>query len=265
MARTDWKKLEADFQKEHAKTGIKLPDWCAKKGLSYDSARRHIKVRKTAQKATDKTAQNKTRKTALKKEPESRADKDFSDESHNTDDDENCAGTSDSKRKTHQGNPNPICRFEARNTAAVKHRGYAKYLDADELMSDAAEMELLDELVFTRARALSVTSTLKTMFSDLANAESVDQRIELYGKIMQAESALDRNVGRIESIERTLSSLGIASAMVPKLVADTHRIKAATLKLRAETDVLTREGKADTTPVSEIVGEIHGMNNDGLM
>lgn len=38
---------------------------------------------------------------------------------------------------------------------------YAKYLEADNLIDDAVGMELADELVFTRARALSVTGTLK--------------------------------------------------------------------------------------------------------
>ncbi|TXP01390.1 terminase, partial [Escherichia coli] len=53
-------------------------------------------------------------------------------------------------------------------------------------------MVLFDELVFTRARALSVTGTLKKMFADLKEAADVETRVALYDKILKAEQALDR-------------------------------------------------------------------------
>ncbi|HAI8588097.1 TPA: terminase, partial [Escherichia coli] len=58
-------------------------------------------------------------------------------------------------------------------------------------------MVLFDELVFTRARALSVTGTLKKMFADLKEAADVETRVALYDKILKAEQALDRNIARI--------------------------------------------------------------------
>ncbi|HFK2694306.1 TPA: terminase [Kluyvera ascorbata] len=157
----------------------------------------------------------------------------------------------------------PTNAFQERNTAAVKHRGYAKYLDADGLIDHASEMALIDELVFCRARALSVTTTMKRMFDDMAKADSVEVRVELYGKILQAEQALDRNIGRIESIERTLSTLDVYAATVPKVIADTLRIKAATAKLKAETDILTSQKQGVTTPMTSIVADIQAMNNTG--
>ncbi|EIC1226868.1 terminase, partial [Escherichia coli] len=44
MAKLDWKKLEQAFRREHARTGIKLQDWCRKNNISYGTARRYIKL-----------------------------------------------------------------------------------------------------------------------------------------------------------------------------------------------------------------------------
>lgn len=262
MAKTDWTALEQEFQRAHAKTGIKLQDWCAQKGVSYASARRYIKMRKGAQKNAQ-SAQKKVRKRAQEKQHELSNGEDSPQKSSHPDNDDNCADEQETKRIRGSRSLAPTNAFQERNTAAVKHRGYAKYLDADGLMDDASEMALIDELVFTRARALSVTTTMKRMFDDMAKADSVEVRVELYGKILQAEQALDRNIGRIESIERTLSTLDVYAATVPKVIADTSRIKAATAKLKAETDILTSQKQGVTTPMTSIVADIQAMNNTG--
>lgn len=259
MAKTDWKKLEQEFQRAHAKSGVKLQDWCEQKGISYATARRYIKMRRSAQ----ADAQKKVRKTAQSTSEESGAVAGEDEDAHSTDDDENCADQPETKRIRGSRSLAPTNAFQERNTAAVKHRGYAKYLDADGLMDDASEMALIDELVFTRARALSVTSTMKRMFSDMEEAETVELRVELYGKILQAEQALDRNIGRIESIERTLSTLDVYAATTPKIIADTARIKAATAKLKVETDILTSNKRGVTTPMTSIIADLQAMHNSG--
>ena len=259
MAKTDWKKLEQEFQRAHAKSGVKLQDWCEQKGISYATARRYIKMRRSAQ----ADAQKKVRKTAQSVSEESGAGAGENEDAHSTDDDENCADQPETKRIRGSRSLAPTNAFQERNTAAVKHRGYAKYLDADGLMDDASEMALIDELVFTRARALSVTSTIKRMFADMEKAETVELRVELYGKILQAEQALDRNIGRIESIERTLSTLDVYAATTPKIIADTARIKAATAKMKAETDILTSNKRGVTTPMTSIVADLQAMHNSG--
>lgn len=262
MAKTDWKKLEQEFQRAHAKTGIKLQDWCAQNGISYASARRYIKTRKSAQNNAQ-NAQKKARKSAQKKKTEASNGEDSPQNLSRPNNGENCAEEPKTKRIRGSRSLAPTNAFQERNTAAVKHRGYAKYLDADGLMDDASEMALIDELVFTRGRALSVTTTMKRMFDDMAQADSVEVRVELYGKILQVEQALDRNIGRIESIERTLSTLDVYAATTPKIIADTARIKAATAKLKAETDILTSQKQGVTTPMTSIVADIQAMNNSG--
>lgn len=145
MAKTDWKKLEKEFQRAHAKSGIKLQDWCEQKGISYATARRHIKMRRSAQ----ADAQKNVRKTAQSVSEESSTDAGEDEDAHSTYDDENCADQPETKRIRGSRSLAPTNAFQERNTAAVKHRGYAKYLDADGLMDDASEMALIDELVFT--------------------------------------------------------------------------------------------------------------------
>lgn len=226
-------------------------------------ARRWVrkKVRKSGTKATKKVPQKRTSKNAGK----TSNDKDYGDDDVADDSDENCVNSSEAKRKKRGGNPHPVCRFVERNTAAVKHRGYAKYLEADHLMDDASEMALIDELVFTRARALSVTATLKRMFSELDKTEDILARTALYGKILQAETALDRNIARIESIERTLGTLDIIAVTPAKIIADTEYRTAAREKVKAETDILTSHKQGVTTPMTEIVSALHGMSHSGRL
>ncbi|HIB7652786.1 TPA: terminase, partial [Escherichia coli] len=113
--------------------------------------------------------------------------------------------------------------------------------------------------------ALSVTKALKGMFADLEEATDVETRVALYDKILKAEQALDRNIARIESIERSLLTLDVLAETAPKLRADRERINAARDKLRAETDILTSQRRGVITPVSDIVSSLHEMSNSGRL
>ncbi|MGY3887000.1 terminase [Aeromonas aquatica] len=163
------------------------------------------------------------------------------------------------------GNPNPPNQWNPGDRPALTHGGYAKFLDSQELFDEARELRLRDELDFTRARVISVTKLLKGLQQDLATASEMADRIALYDKILKAEQALDRNIQRIESIERTLSALRIDEVSVPKIEEDTRRIRAAARKLTAEADRLEKDGGSEATPVSEMVTELQGMGTGGLM
>ncbi|HDL7749228.1 TPA: terminase [Yersinia enterocolitica] len=282
MAKHDWETLQADFLAAHAATGISVQHWCQQHGLNYQTARRHIKLRKTAQKSTAKTAQKKARQTAqnaasgetvqqdkVSDRQEENRHPDGSEalnDSAQTGDPETKPNTGRTKggrftegnphAKGNTGNPHPIGAFVQGNQRARKHGAYAKYLDADDLFDDAAEADLHDEQIFTRARALSVTRTLRKIHEDLAAAESVEARIELYDKLLKAESALDRNMARIESLENSLSRLRLDEFNGPRLLADTARLKAATAKLKAETQKITAENKEDITPLGQVVASL---------
>lgn len=64
MAKLDWKKLEQAFRREHARTGIKLQDWCRQNNICYGTARRYIKLRKNSPKNTEESAQKNAQKSA---------------------------------------------------------------------------------------------------------------------------------------------------------------------------------------------------------
>ncbi|BCU90932.1 terminase [Yersinia pseudotuberculosis] len=285
MAKHDWEALQTAFLADNADTGITAQQWCEQHGLNYQSARRYIKPRaaQSAQKKPRRTAHNAQSDTTAQQcansdEGEEEEQELSSDADDDSDPDSeppekpNSGRSGDgrfSKGNRHSegnsGNPNPVGAFTPGNQTARKHGAYARYLDADDLFEAVADSDLHDELIFTRARALSVTKTMRKIHEDLVAAGSVEARIELYDKLLKAESALDRNIGRIESIENSLSKLRLDAINGPRLTADMYRIKAATSKLKAETQKLTSEGKGVTTPLSEAVKEVRDSGQDGLL
>ena len=286
MAKTDWAQLNAEFLQEHEATGISAKDWCDSRGLNYNSARRYLKSRGQSPAQPDKSrvaaqsAHSEVRKTAQSaqakgneakaKGGERRGEKSSSSTQSQPEPDQTSKnkgrdGSGRFVRGEYEGNPNPPANIKPGMQIAKTHGGYAKFLDAEELFDHAEELRLTDELVFTRARVISVTQLLKGLQQDLVNATEMTDRIALYDKILKAEQALDRNIQRIESIERTLSALRIDEVSVPKIEEDTRRIRAAARKLTAEADRLEKDGGSESTPVSEMVTELQGMGTGGLM
>ncbi|MCW0507567.1 terminase [Aeromonas piscicola] len=288
MAKTNWAELNAEFLQEHEATSISAKDWCDSRGLNYNSARRYLKSRgqspaqpdksrvaaQTAHPEVRKTAQSAQSTQAKRNEGKGKGGErrggssstslqTSADSSQNSD----YNGRDQKGRfiEGNAGNPNPPSNIKPGMQLTKTHGGYAQFLDADELFDQAEALQLRDELLFTRARVLSVTKTMKSLQQDLVEAKEVTDRLALYDKILRAEQALDRNIQRIESIERTLSALRIDEVNGPKIEADTKRIKAATRKLTAEADLLEKDGGADMTPVAEMTAELQGMGTGGLM
>ncbi|WEE27728.1 terminase [Aeromonas hydrophila] len=292
MAKTDWAQLNAEFLQEHEATGISAKDWCDSRGLNYNSARRYLKSRGQSPAQPDKsrvaaqTAHSEVRKTAQSAQTKGNEAKAKGGEGrggrssaspHTSADSAQNSKTNSGRQPDgrfdkgnresvgNQGNQNPLNQWKPGDRPALTHGGYAKFLDAEELFDQARELQLRDELEFTRARVISVTKLLKGLQQDLVTATEMTDRIALYDKILKAEQALDRNIQRIESIERTLSALMVDAVNVPKIEEDTRRIRAATRKLTAEADRLEKDGGSESTPVSEMVSELHDMGTGGLM
>lgn len=294
MAKTDWIALQAEFTKEHMRTGISAQDWCEKKGINYASARRYIKPHqiKAAQKAAEscapkcaKDAKGRVRKikrSKLRKKPEvTEGDKiegeitnHANHHSDNSQSEENNSGRDGSGRfvpgnslsRGNAGNPFPSNSIKPGERRALKHGGYAKYLKADEYFEDARQMTLQDELDFARARTISLTKTMESL-AEIAHdkANDPDTRMDAINKMLSAEAALDRNIRTIESVERTIDQLFVSTVNVPRLKADTQRIIAATHKLKAETDRMTSEGRGVVTPMTDVLEDILTMGNDGML
>lgn len=303
MAKIDWEDVAQLFAIESSNTGISAKDWCEQNGYNYQSARRYLKTRsqsgttsKTSRTAAQSSAKKtkKNAQTAQKSLRKSNAQNNSAQNAQcandNIDaDDENNSPEiepdirQDAKPNRHNkqdspvkgvrsGNPNPVNLFEPKNDAAVKHGGYAKYFQQDEYFDDAEAMSLYDELIFTRARVISVTKHLQKIHEDLSEATEIKDRVALYGKITSAEQALDRNIARVESLTRTLSGLKLDKSklrlddvMEPKIVADTEKSRSQKRKLDAETAKIEREQGGDITPLDEILDDLQSIGTGGLM
>ena len=295
MAKTDWAQLNAEFLQEHEATGISAKDWCDSRGLNYNSARRYLKSRgqspaqpeksrvaaQSAQSEVRKTAQSAQSAQPMGNEGKAKRGEGGGERSSSSTQPTGDSGQNPKRKSGRQpdgrfgignresvgnpGNPSPVAKWKPGDRPALTHGGYAQFLEADELFDQAEELKLRDELIFTRARVISVTKTLKNLQQDLLDATEMTDRIALYDKILKAEQALDRNIQRIESIERTLSAIRIDEVTGPKIEADTKRIEAATRKLKAEADRLEKDGGSESTPVSDMVAELQGIGTGGLM
>lgn len=244
----DWKKLQAQFQHDHEKYGTGAREWCEAKGLNYQSARRYIKVRSTppidsaqkqsAQKrnAQRRAAQKKLRKTQVI----------IIDESQ--------------REKAERGE-------DVKGKPFRKGGIYARYFPTEkQVMFDAAFTATLDdELALTRARLQNSIEYLGKIHEDIANAEDLEQRVALYESFTRLNGQLDTLTARIESLTRTMSTLGIDEVSHEKIVADTQRIKNASRKLALEADNLSKEGKGDETPLGRMLDELRRMGSGGLM
>ena len=292
MAKTNWDQVAAQYAAAQAKTGISAKEWCDKLGINYQSARRYLKSRgqphdkpDTFQAAAE-IAQKKLRKTAQNgKSAQSagNAQKRKSSKALRKDGGEQQTTSSDSaKRKADRdeaglfapgnrvsvgcpGNPSPTVTFQVGNATAKTHGGYAKYFSDQSAFDGVDELGLLDELRLCRARVISVTKALNDLALLLDSATAPDEKATIYGQILRADEALQRNISRVESIEKTLSSLRIDDVTVPKVIADTDRIKAATRKLEAEATKLERDQGGDTTELGEMLADLQDMGTGGLM
>lgn len=295
MAKTDWSALQAEFTREHMRTGISAQDWCEKKGLNYTSARRYIKAHEVKRnikesladapkKAKDK--QGKVRRIMRSKlrteevaQPEIAHDDETAqfesvDAELSEREQSNAARDASGRFQEgnnvglgNRGNSSPSVGIQPGERRALKHGGYMRYLNAaKDFFEDAREMSLMDELDFCRARTISMTKTLESL-GEMANDPALepDERLDAISKMLAIESVLDRNTGRIESLERTIDQMWLNAINRPRLKADTQRIIAATRKLTLEADKLSSEGKDKHTPMSEMLEDIQQMGNSGML
>ena len=292
MARTNWDQVAAQYAAAQANTGISAKEWCDKRGINYQSARRYLKSRgqspeqpdtfqaaaQSAQKKVRKTAQNRKSAQSAGSAQKRKTDKALCKSAHKTEPEQ--AGTANSNLERdssgrfveghsqsvgNAGNQAPSVSWRPGDQPAKTHGGSARFFSDQSAFDGVDELGLRDELRLCRARVISVTKALNDLAVLLDSATAPDEKATIYGQIIRADEALQRNISRVESIEKTLSSLRIDDVTVPKVVADTARIKAATRKLEAEATKLERDQGGDTTPIGDMVAELQDMGTGGLM
>lgn len=189
-----WSDLNALFQDEHVKTGISVTEFCEKHGLTYNTARKHIRARVAVERKRQSDPKPTKPKQTQKKQ----------------------------KRKVASGKDAPNYR----------HGGYTKYYK-DEINNLVEATTLDHELDLCRARIHMVMQAVdginKTL--DDPDLDDPDLKVRMYESLFKAEQALDKNVGRVESIVRTLSALETDSLTRGKLVVETARISQQTKAL----------------------------------
>ena len=179
-----WDTLQAEFLLAHAQTGIKAKDWCESHGLNYNSARRYIKPQSA--KPEDKAK--------VLSVPAVKA-QDLG------------------KRR---GAP-----FGSHN--ALKHGGYSKYFKDPQLNELVEATTLDDELALCRSRIHLVIQTIEAIQEQLDRRPNVEVSASLFESLFKAEQALDKNIARVESITKTMSSIEIDNLNQDKIIADTKR------------------------------------------
>lgn len=185
MEKIDWCTLQAEFLKAHEETNITVQQWCKQKDLNHASARRHIRIVNIQRKIKH------TKAKVIKR-----------------------------KAKTKAVVPEP----RAYSTSS-SHGGYSKYFNKD-ITTLVEGADLTDELDLCRARIHLVVCTIEEIQRRLDNKdEPVDTETasSLFSSLFKADTALDRNVARVESITKTLSSIRIDDLNEHKIRADTFR------------------------------------------
>lgn len=231
MTKKEWDNLQAQFLADHARTGIKLKEWCGARGIEFNSARRHIKTRtaQNAQEDAQKSAQKKVR-NAQKGEGEAsksgRVKKDALDTG-------TLSKSPETKRAHYNSRPG--------NQNALKHGGYGRrMLLSDAITEDAQMLTLDDELFWLRAASLTAAENIGRWRTELETAGS-EQAKDLHDLISQAQKAMHRNTARIESLEYT------KAAIIKQRVDAAYR-EAATEKVELEINVL-KDGDKDNAIV----------------
>lgn len=152
------------------------------------------------------------------------------------------------------------------NQHAVVHGAYSRFFSA-EALEIARSASLKDELLAVRSALATAHISLEQIEKDLLDCDDENKQLrsELYASRVSTLNAIDRLTGRVSMLEKDLVQIPLMVANHVKTEADTGRIKAATNKLLAETERLSRDAKIVTTPITAIVSDIQNAEFDGML
>ncbi|MBM7455181.1 hypothetical protein HNR62_001041 [Oceanisphaera litoralis] len=238
----DWDKLQVSYLAAQQATGISVRDWCAAKGLNYQTARRHIKA------AAKKS--NKPRGKAFGKDNPGEPFKPGNEVGKDT--------------RFKQGNKAGVPNLHPGNThgtKTVKHGAYARYFPIEVLQDVAASLGLPDELMLSRARIHSLMRSLEQIQIEIETSEDADQKASLYRTMMTAEQHLNRYISQVESIHKTLLVNDYTVVATDHKRTDMSRIKEQAAKLRAEREKLERDTGGSQSPLADAVRDIQRANS----
>ena len=226
----DWAALAEQYSIDYEAEQISPADWCERNHLPYGTAKRYISL-KAAKKACE------LRNSRAKKTRPGRNEKGHFIKGHQIPE---CTGQ----------NMDNLVNFEKGHTHSLKHGGYAKLIRNPEDLEVADEAEIIGLIAERRMYRARIASALRTI-NDLEGQieegiDDPDKISSMIRLIAAANNSIERCVGRVESLTKTLSSIRIDDVNGPRLAADHKRIVAAEGKLLAETDKLGRKSTAES-------------------
>ena len=226
----DWAALAEQYSIDYEAEQISPADWCERNHLPYGTAKRYISL-KAAKKACE------LRNSRAKKTRPGRNEKGHFLKGHQIPE---CTGQ----------NMDNLVNFEKGHTHSLKHGGYAKLIRNPEDLEVADEAEIIGLIAERRMYRARIASALRTI-NDLEGQieegiDDPDKISSMIRLIAAANNSIERCVGRVESLTKTLSSIRIDDVNGPRLAADHKRIVAAEGKLLAETDKLGRKSTAES-------------------
>ncbi|MBM7070885.1 hypothetical protein JQC92_02365 [Shewanella sp. 202IG2-18] len=195
---SNWAELQTRFLIEHEKTGISAKDWCALNGLNYQTARRYIKNTK----ASDDQKAKASSSVSVKKSQRANDKKN-----------KNGSGEKMIKRPSMVGNQN-----------GRKHGGYSKYFKDPSIEELVEATTLEDELSLCRSRIHDVIEVIKKLQEQATQSTKPEITASIADSLMKAEIVLEKNIARVESINRTISSIAVDKERREHIIADRERV-----------------------------------------
>ena len=150
------------------------------------------------------------------------------------------------------------------NQRARKHGAYSGYFNKNITdLVDSTQLE--DELELCRSRIHLVVATMEEIQRRIKEEQPpIDVAASLYDSLFKAENALDRNVTRVESITKTLSSLQLDSVQYEKIIADTEKNRASAELIRLNVDKIRKEA-GGASKLDQYIDELTGGDVDQVV
>lgn len=243
MAKKDWNALQIEYIKTYAKTGVSIMEWCRRKGLNFATAKRYIKKPETAISQLGEIQKGDSRELkAIKKitaKPSNKMDE-LEVIENKEDLDKNCETNCESVNKTAKviqencETAKEIATKVKQSAKMIKHGGYAKYFKDKSVFDEVVDFTLKDEIDLMRQRAISAIESIEKFTADLARCTTAEDKEITFKLIKSAEAALDRAVGRIESLNSTNNNIALTLETIELRKAQTKETLLKADKLAQE-------------------------------
>lgn len=243
MAKKNWNALQIEYIKTYAKTGVSVMEWCRRKGLNFATAKRYIKKPETAISQLGEIQKGDSRELkAIKKitaKPSHKMDEAEVVESK-VDLEQNCEIDCEIANKTAKAEQvncetaKEIATKVKQSAKMIKHGGYAKYFKDKSAFDEVVDFTLKDEIDLMRQRAISAIESIEKFTADLARCTTAEDKEITFKLIKSAEAALDRAVGRIESLNSTNNNIALTLETIELRKAQTKETLLKADKLAQE-------------------------------